>query len=106
MTSRLNNPDSCICCARRTDGLAVGRYHRLAWYCNECGPDLARIALQMAQKNMDAVEQRACLQVAEECGGTESLTLTPTELPAFIAHVVKSFADTMRKDLESGGAPF
>lgn len=104
--TRLNNPDSCICCTRRTDGLAVGRPPKLAWYCNDCGPDLARIALQMQTRNLDAVEQRACLKVAEQCSGTESLTLQPNELPAFIAYLVKSFADQMRKDLEEGGAPF
>lgn len=104
--NRLNNPDSCICCARRTSGLAVGRPGRLAWYCDDCSPDLARIALQMAQnRNLDAVEQRACLKVAEECGA-EPLAIPSAELPAFIAWAVKQFADTMRKDLESGGAPF
>lgn len=104
--TRLNNPDSCICCTRRTDGLAVGRPGRLAWFCSDCGPDLARIALQMQNRNLDAVEQRACLKVAEEASSTEPLTISPAELPAFIAWAVKSFADTMRKDLEQGGAPF
>jgi hypothetical protein len=104
--TRLNNPDSCICCARRTDGLAVGRPPKLAWYCSDCGPDLARIALQMQNRNLDAVEQRACLKVAEECSGAEALTIQAAELPAFISFVVKQFADTMRKDLEAGGAPF
>ena len=103
--TRINNPESCVCCSRRADGLAVGRPQRLAWYCVECGPDLARIALQMVQRNMDAVEHRACVKVAEECGA-EPLTIQPNELPAFISYVVKSFADTMRKDLENGGAPF
>lgn len=103
--TRLNNPDSCICCTRRTDGLAVGRPGKLGWFCNDCGPDLARIALGMQTRNMDAVEQRVCLKVAEECS-TEALTIEPAELPAFIAYVVKSFADTIRKDMEEGGAPF
>jgi hypothetical protein len=103
--TRINNPEVCVCCSRRADGLAVGRPQRLAWYCNECGPDLARIALQMAQRNMDTLEQRVCIKVAEECG-EEPLTIPPNELPAFIAFVVKSFADSMRKELESGGAPF
>jgi ribosomal protein L37AE/L43A len=105
MQSRLNNPDSCICCIRRTDGLAVGRPGKLAWYCRDCGSDLARKALYMDNRNMDAVEQRACLKVAQDCG-SDVITIEPDELPAFIAYVVKSFADTMRKDMEEGGAPF
>lgn len=60
----------------------------------------------MQTRNLDAVEQRACLKVAEECSGAEPLTISLAELPAFIAWAVKSFADTMRKDLEQGGAPF
>ena len=61
--------------------------------------------LQMQNRNLDAVEQRACLKVAEECGA-DGLSVPAAELPAFIAWAVKSFADTMRKDLEEGGAPF
>lgn len=106
MHNRINNPHVCISCGRRSDGLAVGRPGRLGWYCLECNVDLARIALEMAgSKNLDAVEQRACLKVAEGCGD-DAVTLSPQELPAFIAFVVKSFADTMRKDMEEGGAPF
>lgn len=56
-------------------------------------------------KNLDAVEQRACQKVAEQAG-SDPLTIPPAELPAFIAWAVKSFAETMRKDLEEGGAPF
>jgi hypothetical protein len=56
-------------------------------------------------KNLDAVEQRACEKVAAEAG-QEPITLAPSELPAFIAWAVKSFAETMRKDLDEGAAPF
>ena len=58
----------------------------------------------MENRNLDAVEQRACLKVAEEAGG--DIQVPAAELPAFIAWAVKQFADTMRKDLEEGGAPF
>lgn len=105
MTTRVNNPESCIACARRANGLAVGNPKKLGWYCADCGPDIARTALQMQTRNLDSLEQRTCLKVAEQAGA-EPLTLTPQELPAFIAWAVKSFADTMRKDLEEGGAPF
>jgi len=108
--SRINNSQSCIVCARRADGLAVGfqgrRRHKdqkLGWYCTECGPSSARSALSM--KNMDDVEQRACLKVAEEAGG--DLVIPAAELPAFIAWCVKEFAENMRRDIEEeGGAPF
>jgi hypothetical protein len=104
--SRVNNSHSCIVCARRTDGLAVGwwtktRMH-LGWYCKQCGPSNARSALSM--KNMDDVEQRACLKVAEQIEG--DVTIPAAELPAFIAWCVKSFAENMREDIENGGAPF
>jgi ribosomal protein L37AE/L43A len=101
--NRLNNSHACIACARRSDGLAVGRPQKLGWYCVECGPNIAAKALYM--KNLDAVEQRACEKVAAEAG-QEPITLAPEELPAFIAWAVKSFAETMRKDLDQGGAPF
>jgi hypothetical protein len=55
-------------------------------------------------KNMDDVEQRACLRVAREVGG--DLAIPAAELPAFIAWCVKSFAENMREDIENGGAPF
>ena len=104
--SRINNPEACIVCARRAAGLAVGfqgrRNIKLGWYCTECGPSNARSALSM--KNMDDVEQRACLKVAEEAGG--DLVIPAAELPAFIAWCVKSFAENMRRDIEEGGAPF
>ncbi|MFK4647197.1 ribosomal protein L37AE/L43A [Bradyrhizobium ottawaense] len=101
--TRLNNSHACIACARRSDGLAVGRPQKLGWFCLECGPDIARKALYM--KNLDAVEQRACEKVAAEAG-QEPITIAPSELPAFIAWAVKEFAETMRKDLDEGGAPF
>lgn len=101
--TRINNSHSCIACARRSDGLAVGNPKRLGWFCTECGPDLARKALYM--RNLDSVEQRVCEKVAEQAGA-EPLTLNPQELPAFIAWAVKEFAETMRKDLDEGGAPF
>jgi ribosomal protein L37AE/L43A len=105
MNSRTNNPEACIVCARRSDGLAVGRPERLGWYCKQCGPSNARTALYM--KNMDDVEQRACLKVAEAASnGTENLNMTSAELPAFISWCVKEFAENMRRDIDGGGPPF
>lgn len=103
--TRLNNSHSCFVCARRTDALAVGRPDRLAWYCNDCGPELARKALYMKARDLDSLEKLVAVKVAEEAG-EQPITIDPTELPAFISWAVKSFADTMRKHLEEGGAPF
>ena len=100
--SRINNSQSCIVCARRADGLAVGWPKHLGWYCLECGPSNAWTAISM--KNMDDVEQRACLKVAEEIEG--DTTIPAVELPSFISWCVKMFAENMRDDIENGGAPF
>ena len=107
MTSRLNNPESCICCARRADGLAVGKPGKLGWYCEQCTPELARIALDMAlqrPKELDSLEKLAAEKVAEQIGG--DATIPAAELPAFVAWTVKEFAEVMRKNMESGAAPF
>ena len=106
MTGRINNPESCICCARRSDGLAVGRPNQLGWYCNECGPDLAKIALKMAAKReLDIYERRACAQVAELCG-TSEITLNKDELADFIAWAVTEFGTEIRKQIDGNEAPF
>jgi ribosomal protein L37AE/L43A len=104
MTSRINNPESCICCARRADGVAVGRPEKLAWYCLECGPEMAKIALAMHTRAFDALEKSAALAVANDAGG--AIEVPDTEAPAFILWVVEQFAQNMRKQIADGGAPF
>jgi hypothetical protein len=105
MTSRVNNPESCICCSRRADGLAVGRPQKLGWFCRDCGPDLARKALHMDNRTFDTLENLVAEQVAKDAANGD-VTLTPKELPEFIRWCVTHFADTMRKHVESGKAPF
>jgi hypothetical protein len=104
MTSRINNPESCICCARRPDGLAVGHPQKLGWYCLECGPDMAKIALAMTTRTFDAVEKRAAERVAHEAGG--AIEVPAAEAPAFVLWVVEQFSTSMRKEIEEGGGPF
>jgi hypothetical protein len=104
MTSRVNNPESCISCSRRADGLAVGTPKKLGWYCMECGPDLAKIALALNTRQFDAVEKRAAEFVATEAGG--QIEVPATEAPAFILWVIEQFSNSMRKEIEGGGAPF
>jgi ribosomal protein L37AE/L43A len=104
---RVNNPEACICCGRRADGLAVGRPGRLGWYCAECTPELARIALTMATSNprhFDTIELKAAELVAEAAGG--DISMPAAELPAFVSWAVKEFAEQMRKMMEAGAAPF
>lgn len=104
--TRINNPESCICCSRRADGLAVGRPERLGWFCSECGPDMARIALQMAQsKELDVYEQRAAAAVAEKLPATD-FNFPAEDLPKFIGWTVREFADAIRKEIEGGKPPF
>lgn len=103
--TRINNPESCICCSRRADGLAVGKPNKLGWFCHECGPDLARVALTMKQRDLDSFEKLAIEKMTAQIDG--DVTLPPSELPAFIAWCIKEFADTMRKMIETeGAAPF
>jgi hypothetical protein len=105
MSNRLNNPESCICCARRANGLAVGRPDKLGWFCKDCNVDLAKKALHMKNRDFDTLEKLAAEQVASQAGDGD-ITLTPQEMPDFIVWAVKSFADTMRQHVEDGKAPF
>jgi hypothetical protein len=104
MPSRVNNSEACICCSRRADGLAVGQPSKLGWYCKDCGPDLAKIALALHARQFDAVEKRAACAIAEAAGGP--IDVPAQEAPAFILWVVEQFADRMRKDMASGAPPF
>ena len=102
---RLNNPESCIICARRADGIAVGRPDNLGWFCEECGLDRAKEAIKMPAKQFDIFEKRACEQVAELCG-TSTVTLSAQELPDFIQWAVENFAEQIRAQVQSGKPPF
>lgn len=104
--ARLNNPESCIACARRSDGFAIGYPKRgkvpsrLGWYCNECGPVTAWKAFYMVPENMDREEQATCLAIANDlCPEGTPLEVPANELPAFLAWVVKEFANVMRERL-------
>jgi len=97
--SRINNDEACVVCARRSDGVAVGQPGRLGWYCFECGPVNAWKVVYMDPRDLDTVEQRACLKVAEIlCHGNEPLEISAAEVPAFLAYVIKEFARAMREE--------
>jgi hypothetical protein len=98
----INNPEACIVCSRRSDGVAVGQPGRLGWYCFDCGPVIAWSVFYMETRNFDQVEQRACLRVAEVLGDGD-LEVPAAEVPAFLAYVIKEFALAMRQDVESVG---
>jgi hypothetical protein len=102
--ARINNSESCLCCSRRADGLAVGHPGKLAWYCNQCGPNMAKIALALHERQFDAVEKRAALAVAEAAGG--AIEVPAAEVPAFVLWVIEQFANCMRQDMASGAPPF
>jgi hypothetical protein len=100
--TRLNNPELCIVCARRADGMAVGKPDRLGWFCIECGPERAKEALAMGRK-LDEVEKRAAKRVAALCD--TAITLEPKELPEFVEWAVQEFAKAMRQEVKEG-VPF
>ena len=45
MKSRMNDEYLCFVCGRMACGLAVGTPKKLAWYCNECTPQIVREAM-------------------------------------------------------------
>lgn len=102
MTTRIGNHQACIVCSRRADGMAVGTPDRLGWYCEICGPERAKEALQ--DRKFDQIEQRAAKRVAALCG--TSISLEPSELPDFIVWVVSEFAKAMRTEVKGDGVPF
>ena len=104
MTSRVNNPEACICCGRRSDGIAVGKPGKLGWFCNDCGAPMAKSALALHTREFDAIEKRAAEAVATAAGG--AIEVPMAEGPAFILWVVENFALSMRKQIESGSPPF
>jgi len=106
MTSRLNNPESCICCSRRADGMAVGRPGKLGWFCNDCGAEMAKVALNLIEtRKFDVFEQRAAARVADLIA-QQDMTLSKDELPDFIKWAVQEFSTAIRAELESGRPPF
>jgi len=97
---RLNNPQSCIVCARRAGAFAVGNGGRFGWFCEVCGPDLAWKAFSAV--HMDDVEMRACKAVAEMAlDGDPDLVIHAAELPDFLSWCIIRFADAMRKEFAS-----
>jgi hypothetical protein len=101
-SARINNPESCVLCSRRADGLAVGRPDHLGWYCSECEVELAMRATKA--KDFDIYETRAAVKVADSVGG--DLSVPAVELAAFVKWVVDEFAKAIRDEVASGKAPF
>lgn len=105
MPKRINNPESCVCCARRSNGLAVGRPGQLGWCCEDCSTETAKKALNMDSRSFDTLEKLVAERVAKDAADGP-VTLTPEEMPEFVQWVVTHFADTIRKHVEQGGSPF
>lgn len=106
MSGRINNPESCICCSRRADGVAVGKPGKLGWYCLECGPDMAKIAVEMNERMFDGVELRAIESVVNDAAGSEPVTIAPDEMHELVKWIIRAYAERMRNLIENGGAPF
>jgi ribosomal protein L37AE/L43A len=101
---RIKNPHSCFICSRRSDGLAVGKPDKLAWFCEECGIKLAKEAYSMP-KEFDIFEDRALARIAAKLPPTD-FNFPASELPAFLKWMIDDFGEEIRKEIESGKAPF
>lgn len=104
MHYRINNHAVCVSCGRRSDGLGVGKPGKIGWLCFECGPELAKKALFMSQKELDSLEKLIVCKIADEAGG--DLNVPAVEAPAFIGWVLKRFAEVIRAHLDEGNSPF
>lgn len=106
MTGRINDYNSCVVCGRLPDGLGVGDPKRIGWYCENCGPETARKATDMAgSKTFKKLEQAAIKSVAALCGDGE-IRMKPDEFEQFVAWAVENFGVEMRRIIGSGEPPF
>lgn len=107
MTSKvrvLNNDQVCSVCRRRAHGLAVGKRDRAAWFCEPCGPSLARTILHMPQDQFDGIERDAIDAILEQL--PETITVPDAERAMFIGWIIDTFGTEIRKAAENGSAPF
>ena len=104
MTLALNNPWACGMCRRQADSAAVGRPGHLLWRCDVCGTERAREAFSM-QREFNAFEKRALERVRAELMEGD-LVVPDAELMQFLEWLVNSFGEEIRREIDSGKAPF
>ena len=96
--------ESCFVCARRAGPSAATGF---AWYCKQCGLELAKKVLMMTNKDFDSIEQAACARVAAILNDTDSeyLLVPRDEVHVFVGWVVDEFAKQMREYVKTGERP-
>ncbi len=104
MSALLNFQPVCFICKRRSSGFAVGHNHKaLGWFCEACGPKLAKRCFDMKTPIFDRYEEKA-LETAGERGGayldtikkTDLADLTEGQWKTFLERVINGFGEGMR----------
>ena len=110
MTTPTPIPDSCTICRRRPLSLAVGSAKDPKWLCAECVQLVGEIR---KLKNLDAYEEIAvgdsvtCIgEWLGDIDKTELADFTEEEQRYLVELTVKSFGDSLRRQIREGGAPF
>lgn len=109
MKSRINDDIACVVCARMAKPFAVGMKHRLGWYCESCGPTLARSIMALTLTDLNAVEQAACKRVADTLindSNDDPVAIPRHEMPLFVHWVIEEFSKEMRTMIQDGEIPF
>lgn len=103
-------PDSCTICRRRPIGIAVGTATVPKWLCAECVQLVGEIR---KLKNLDAYEEVAVGDTVDRLGEwlgdidkTDLCEFTAEEQRTLVELTVKSFGDSLRRQIREGGAPF
>lgn len=104
MTLPLNDEHVCGVCRRRAHGLAVGKPGRALWFCDACGPSLARTIMNASPQSFDAIERDALDRVLEQLPDT--IEVAPEDRHEFVTWIIREFGAGMRKAAADGHAPF
>jgi hypothetical protein len=92
--------EACFICARRAGANAVGGA-RWAWFCNQCGVELARDAVNMTRERFDLIESAARARVAsmivDGVDGGDDVTIQRNDVELFVGWVIDEFSKQMRE---------
>jgi ribosomal protein L37AE/L43A len=105
LSSLLNNEHVCGVCRRRAHGLAAGRPGKALWFCDPCGPAIAReIVMTFDQQRLDAIEAEALNRVLDQL--PDAIEVAPAERHEFVTWLIREFGTQIRKAARDGHAPF
>lgn len=104
------NPDSCTICRRHAIGIAVGPANAPKWLCAECVVLVGEIR---KLKSLDPYEEIAVGDCVDAIGEwladidkTDLAEFGPDEQRYLVELTVRSFGDSLRRQLRAGAAPF